>query len=140
MDNLKGQSKKLEEVQGQLSTLLESQNMNTSTFVYEVKQNRLVQNEIEKLLVMDVMQNVISTIMRADCDQDFVIDPEEVDALILRVRALPSVEKVDEARLREMLLREGSGLEAVMKVMRNLMETKDLVQVSTRGLVVLPKQ
>jgi hypothetical protein len=113
--------------------------MQTNTFVYEVKQNRIVQNDIEKLLVMDVMQNVISTIMRADCDQDFVIDPEEVDMLIMRVKALPGVEKVDEAHLKELLLKGGSGLEAVMTVVRNLMETKDLVRVSTRGLA-LPKQ
>jgi hypothetical protein len=138
VDNLKHQSTKLQNVEGHLSALLENQNMQTNKFVHEVKQNKIVQDEIEKFLVIDVMQNVISTIMRADCDQDFVIDPEEVDALILRVKALPGVEKVDEARLKETLLKEGSGLEAVMQMVRNLTEEKDktLVQVSARGLVM----
>jgi hypothetical protein len=138
VDNLKVQSIKLEQVDSQLSRLLESQNIQTNTFVYEVKQNKLVQNEIEKLLVMDVMQDIISTIMRVDCDQDFIIDPEEVDILIMRVKALRGVEKVDEARLKETL--QGSGLEAVMKVIKNLMDNQDLVQLSARGLVVLPPQ
>jgi hypothetical protein len=138
VDNLKHQSIKLQNVEGHLSALLENQNMQTNKFVDEVKQNKIVQDEIEKFLVIDVMQKVISTIMRADCDQDFVIDPEEVDALILRVKALPGVEKVDEARLKETLLKEGSGLEAVMRMVRNLTEEKDktLVQVSARGLVM----
>jgi hypothetical protein len=138
VDNLKNQSMKLQNVEGQLAALLENQNIQTNTFVDQVKQNKIVQNEIEKLIVVDVMQNVISTIMGADCDQDFIIDPEEVDVLILRVKALPGVEKVDEPRLKETLLKEGSGLEAVMKVVRNLTEEKDnsLVQVSARGLVL----
>jgi hypothetical protein len=139
IDNLKSQSAKLSAVEGQLESLLRSQNMQTNTFLYEVKQNKIVQEEIQKLIAIEVMQNVISQIMKADCDQDFLIDPEEVDVLILRVKALPGVEKVDEARLRGTLLTKGSGLEAVLTVVQNLTNDTTLVQVSTRGLV-LPQQ
>jgi hypothetical protein len=139
VDNLKSQSAKLSAVEGQLESLLRSQNTQTNTFLYEVKQNKIVQDEIQKLLVIEVMQNIISTVMKADCDQDFLIDPEEVDVLILRVKALPGVEKVDEARLKGTLLKKGSGLEAVLKVVQDLMNDDTLVQVSTRGLV-LPQQ
>jgi hypothetical protein len=138
VDNLKHQSTKLQNVEGQLATLLVNQNMQTTAFVDQVTQNKIVLDEIEKMLKIDVMQNIISTIVQADRDQDFIIDPEEVNALILRVKALPGVEKVDEVRLKETLLRKGSGLEAVTKMVRNLMEEKDstLVQVSARGLIM----
>ena len=62
--------------------------------------------------------------------------------LIVRIKALPGVDRVDETRIRAKLL--GSGMEAVVDVVRNLMDEQDdgsekLVQVSTRGLT-MPSQ
>ena len=79
------------------------------------------------------------TVMRADMDQDFQIDPEEVDALILRIKTLPGVEMVDEAQIRALLRQQGNGLDAVMAMVRNIhsqSQDKKLVQVNSRNLLM----
>ena len=43
--------------------------------------------------------------MKSDKDEDFIIDPEEVNRLILRLRGIPGVE-FDEAKLRKALERD----------------------------------
>jgi hypothetical protein len=118
-----------------------TQEQNTNTFIYEVKQNALVQEEIQELLMMNVMQNVLSALLQADSDGDFQIDPEEVDILILRVKMLPGVERVDEARIKDILLSKGSTLDAIWEVVNDLSTNKNksgkpMVQVSAKGLVI----
>lgn len=145
VNQLEQQVVELHETETKLSSITEQQNTNTSTFVYEVKQNQLVQDEIQELLMSEVMNNMLSALLRSDLDQDFLIDPEEVDILILRVKALPGVEGVDEVRIKNILLRKGSSMDAILEVVTDLTTTKNgtgapLVQVSAKGLVVPPEQ
>ena len=143
LDKLECQAAQLRETENRLATITEQQNTNANTFIYEVKQNKIVQDEIQQLLINDVMQNMLSALLRADSDQNFTIDPEEVDILIMRVKSLPGVEGVDESRIKQILLKKGSGLDAILEVVTDLTSekpdgTKALVQVSAKGLVVPP--
>ena len=142
LNKLETQVDDLQACETKLANLTQQQNTNTNAFIYEVKQNALVQQEIQELLVTQVMQNMLSALLRADLDQDFLIDPEEVDILILRVKALPGVEGVDEVRIKDILLRKGSTLDAILEVVTDLTTNKSksngapLVQVSAKGLVI----
>ena len=140
LNNLALQVSKLHQAEANLADIVDKQGTNTNTFIYEVKQNAIVQEEIQQLLVTEVVHNMLSALLRADRDQDYMIDPEEVDVLILRVKALPGVEGVDEARIKEILLKKGNGLDAILEVVTELTAKKDgskaLVQVSAKGLIV----
>jgi len=144
LNKLEAKAAQLRETESKLASITEKQNTNTNAFIYEVKQNQLVQDEIQEMLVNEVMQDMLSALLRADRDQDFTIDPDEVDVLILRVKSLPGVEGVDEIRIKEILLKRGSGLDAILEVVTDLTTakhegTKALVQVSARGLVLPPQ-
>jgi hypothetical protein len=86
---------------------------------------------MEEWLKIEVTQNVLGTVIRADMNQDFVIGPEEVDTLILRLKTLPGVESVDEAQRRALLLSKGNGLDKVVAMVRNLQsqspQTKSII-------------
>jgi hypothetical protein len=140
-NKLETQVDNLQTCEAKLANITQEQSTNSNTFIYEVKQNALVQEEIQELLMMDVMQNVLSTLLQADSDGDFQIDPEEVDMLILRVKMLPGVEGVDEARIKDILLSKGSTLDAIWEVVNDLTTNKNkggkpMVQVSAKGLVI----
>lgn len=140
-NKLETQVDDLQTCEAKLANITQEQNTNTNTFIYEVKQNALVQEEIQELLMMNVMQNVLSALLQADSDGDFQIDPEEVDILILRVKMLPGVERVDEARIKDILLSKGSTLDAIWEVVNDLSTNKNksgkpMVQVSAKGLVI----
>jgi len=141
LDELEVQASQLRQEEEKLNMITKQQGKNTNTFLYEMKQNQLVLEEIQDLLVNEVMQNMISALLRADLDRDFMIDPEEIDILIVRVKALPGVEGVDEVRIRQILLKRGSGLDVILEVVKDLTTPKKdgsraLVQVSAKGLVI----
>lgn len=145
VNELEVQAAQLKTAETQLANITKTQGTNVNTFLYEVKQNQLVLDEIQELLVNDVMQSMLSALLRADRDQDFTIDPEEVDILLLRVKALPGVQGVDEVRIKEILLKRGSGVEAILEVVADLTTTPSLpdgssqpplVQVSAKGLII----
>lgn len=147
LNQLEQQATQLQQTETKLANITNTQNMNTNTFIYEVKQNKLVQDEIQDILISKVMQNMLEALLRADLDQDFYIDPQEVDILILRVKALPGVEGVNEERIKTILLHKGSTLDAILQVVTDLTTTTNqnstgapLVQVSAKGLVVPPAE
>jgi hypothetical protein len=47
--------------------------------------------------------------MRSDQDEDFVIAPDEVDRLVLRLKNIPGVE-FDEEKFRKVLKKEGGDI------------------------------
>ena len=139
VNSLKRQSERVKQIESGLNTIIASQGQSMETFVKTVKENGQIQIEIESLLLLDVTQSIIMTVMRADMDQDFQIDPEEVDALILRIKTLPGVEMVDEAQIRALLRQQGNGIDAVMAMVRNIhsqSQDKKLVQVNSRNLLM----
>lgn len=139
VNSLKRQSERVKQIESGLNTIIASQGQSMETFVKTVKENGQIQIEIESLLLLDVTQSIIMTVMRADMDQDFQIDPEEMDALILRIKTLPGVEMVDEAQIRALLRQQGNGLDAVMAMVRNIhsqSQDKKLVQVNSRNLLM----
>ena len=50
----------------------------------------------QESLEAKIMQNLISVIMTSDNDKDFLIDPEEVDALMLRLKKIDGVDFSEE--------------------------------------------
>lgn len=141
-DRLQKKTSRLASIEKGLSSTLERQGTSTDTFVQQVKENAKVQAEMEHFLMMDIMQNILTTVIRSDMDSDFQIDPEEVNALILRIKTLPGVEGVDETQIRALLLTQGNGLDAVVAMVKNIhLQTgeKKLIQVSSKNLLMKMK-
>jgi hypothetical protein len=120
VDRLERQTKLVKELEQGLDGILREQNTTIDTFVHSVKENAKIQMELQDLLMWDVLQNVMTTVFRADVDNDFQIDPEEVNMLLLRIKQIPGVESVQDDEIRRLLALHGNGLDAVVNFIRSL--------------------
>jgi hypothetical protein len=77
--------------------------------VKQVNEYKLLQADIKTDLRSKVQQTLMTVFMRSDQDEDFVIDPEEVDRLVLRLKNIPGVE-FDEKKFRKVLNKEGGDI------------------------------
>lgn len=142
-DRLQQKTSRIASIENSLSSTLERQGTSTDAFVRQVKDNAIVQAEMERYLRMDIMQNILTTVIRSDMDSDFQIDPNEINALILRIKTLPGVESVDETQIRALLSNHGNGLDSVVAMVKHMqLQTegqKQLVHVSSRNFVMRMK-
>ena len=120
VDRLQQKADRVKHIESGLQAILAAQGQTTDTFVRSVKENASVQAEMEQLLATEVVQSILTTVIRSDMDQDFQIDPEEINALILRIKTVPGVEGVDETQIRTLLQQYGNGLDAVVAMVKNI--------------------
>ena len=77
--------------------------------VEQVNEYKQIQAAIRIDLRSKVQQTLLSVFMKSDSDEDFLIDPEEADRLVLRLKNIPGVE-FDEAKFRQVLKKEGGDI------------------------------
>jgi hypothetical protein len=122
-------------VETNLQTMVGTQGGNVNSFIALVKENGALLEEMDGLLTAQVAQQLMSTIVRVDHDQDFRLSDKEISELILRLGAIDGVDGIDEQQLRKVLL-QNSGVEGVSAVIQNLQDVKQksMIQVSSRAL------
>merc|ERR1712113_269433 len=101
-----------------------------------VSENGKIQAEMEDMIKSQMVEQIMNILVQADRDQDFYVDDDEIDIIILRVRAIQGIENLDENKVRK-LLKNNRGMEGLFKLIRNMGENNEmsLVQVSSRKLV-----
>lgn len=118
IDELAGTVDKLEDVENALDTITQTQGKNVSTFAEQVEQNKKILAQMKQNLKGTVMQNLLSVIMASDADQDNIVDPEEIDTLLRRIKGIGGL-KVHEERFREVF--SGGTVSSLMSVVSNLL-------------------
>eukprot|EP00978_Attheya_sp_CCMP212_P045469 scaffold348153_cov48-Attheya_sp.AAC.2 len=84
------------------------------------------------------LQDILDVVIRSDKDEDFIIDPEEVNLLILRLQSSNGIE-VEPEKFKALMAKKGYKLSAVLDVCRNLMDhnledSEHVIRVSSQGL------
>lgn len=133
VEQLDSVQQKLEATEAQLRELSVLQDQSVDEMAAQVREFREIQQQMDDHLRAKVMQNLISVVLTADFDNDFVIDPEEIDHLELRLKTMDGVD-FSPANFRKALVqsgydpdqidvrRGGFGVQAVLAVIRNLMD------------------
>jgi len=111
---------RLEDVEQALDVITATQGQNVSLFEEQVAENRNILAKMQNNLKANVLQNLLSVIIRSDTDGDFQISPTEQDELIKRVQTINGVE-LHEDRFRAAIQKSGGSLQAVMDVVKNLL-------------------
>uniref|UniRef100_A0A7S0KYJ1 Uncharacterized protein n=1 Tax=Asterionellopsis glacialis TaxID=33640 RepID=A0A7S0KYJ1_9STRA len=120
-------SRKVDRLQGSeesLDKILESQQTSTGRFVNSLRENQKILDEMKALLEMQVINSVASAVFASDSDGDFQIDPEEVDQLLMRIKAISGVTQVNKAKCRQ-FLQGGKSLDTVMDMARKIQENPE---------------
>jgi len=111
---------KLEDVEGALDVITQTQGQSVSTFKEQVKENREILNQLHKQLRANVLQNLLQVVIRSDQDDNMEIEEHEIDPLINRIIKINGVEVRKDA-FRERIMSSGGSLSAVMDIIKNLM-------------------
>lgn len=111
---------RLEDVEQALDVITQTQGQSVGAFADQVKENREILNQMQKNLKANVLQNLLSVIIRSDVDGDFNIDDDELDDLVGRIKRINGVE-LREDRFREAIKGSGGSLQNVMSVVKNLL-------------------
>lgn len=111
---------RLEDVEEAFKIITDTQGQNVEEFTKQVETNKEILSKMKKNLKANVLQNLLSVIIRSDTDNDFVIDPEEIDDLITRIKRINGC-NLNEGRFRDAIVKSGGNLKAVMDVVKNLL-------------------
>jgi len=84
-----------------------------------VKENGELQVEMEELLKGQVMEQVMGIILMSDRDQDFKLDDMEINMLLMRLKAVPGVDGIDEDGFRKMI-KANPGVGALADLWRDM--------------------
>lgn len=115
---------RLEDVEEALDAITETQGQSVDEFQQQVEKNKEILAKMEENLRANVLQNLLSVVIRSDTDNDHVIDPEEIDDLMKRITRINGV-SLNEEKFRDVILQSGGSLKSVMDVIRNLL-SKDV--------------
>lgn len=111
---------KLEDVEGALDVITQTQGQSVDTFKEQVEANREILNQLQKQLRANVLQNLLQVVIRSDQDDNMEIEEHEIDPLINRITKINGVEVMRD-RFRERIISSGGQLSSVMDIIKNLM-------------------
>lgn len=144
-------AKRLNEVEEDLRQVAQLEGKNIQTLMEQVEEYRQIQSEIETSLQAKIIQNLMEVVIRSDDDDDFIIDKNEVDGLMTRLKSISGVD-FSEDNFKQAIanagfntntvLEEQGGfdLKVVMKIIQNLLDDRQDQKVFTLTTsALLPK-
>ena len=113
----------LGDVQEALETITAQQGQSVDAFRSQVQENKTLLGNMQSNLKANVLQNLLSVILRSDTDQDMIIDDVEIQDLIRRIRNLSGVH-LHEDRFREKIANK--SVADVMEIVKNLVHNDNI--------------
>ena len=123
VEDLTTSVQKLTDIQEALDTITAQQGQSVQAFEEMVKENRSLLESMQTNLKANVLQNLVSVIIRSDTDQDMIMDDAEIDHLMRRIQNLSGVE-LHEDRFRKKIANK--SIADVMEVVKNLVHNEEL--------------
>lgn len=112
---------RLEDVEQALDVITQQQGQSIEAFEEQVADNRSILNQMQGSLKANVLQNLLQVVIRSDKDEDMTIEGKEIGELIKKIKGINGVE-VNEERFEDAITSSGGSLQAVMDIIRNLMD------------------
>lgn len=111
---------KLEDVEGALDVITQTQGQSVDAFREQVKENREIMEQMRKNHRANMLQNLLQVVIRSDQDDNMQIEEDEIAPLIGRIKKINGVE-VMEDRFAEAIYSSGGSLSSVMDIIKGLM-------------------
>jgi hypothetical protein len=106
-----------------------SKNQNVDRLLAIVQEQKELQEKIRVKLNQQIMQQILTIVVREDRDQNWTLRPTEVEKIIIRLGLVEGIE-FNETLFRQMLT-EDPSVSTVMKIIRSLLERDDEYQHGT---------
>ena len=124
MEHLKQSVDKLEDTETALDVITDTQGHSLQRVANHVKESKEILVQMEKNLKATVLQNLLQVVINHDRDNDMKIEENEIDNLIRRIKMINGVDVVEE-EFRELVLKAGGSLSAIMDIIKNSMTDED---------------
>lgn len=121
IDSMTSSIDKLNEIDQALTILTNQQGTTIDTFQIHVEENKRILNSMKGNLKANILQNLLSILLRSDMDNDSIIDNNEINHLIERIQNISGV-TVHEDRFRSAT--SGRSIKDVMEVVKNLLNSE----------------
>jgi len=118
VDTLTASVDRLQEIDQALQILTAQQGLTVQTLATQVEENKHLLQQMKGNLRANVLQNLLSVILRSDADKDFTMDEAEIVDLIRRLENISGV-TVHADKFRAAI--QGQTVQAVMDIVKNLL-------------------
>jgi len=126
-EQLEGQASRLHAVEGELEHVASESGCNANQLMELVKENGEILREMQVTQERAVMTAVLQAIIQSDLNQDFSYSENEIEILILKLRAIPGVKNLNEARLRtELKTAHSDSFIAAVQITKKIMRQNSL--------------
>lgn len=137
IDEFSKQNAKLKQCEFNLDMFAKKSGKTVDKLVEIVQENGKIQQEIQNNLKMEVIRQMMTAILQTDADRNFVVSPQEVELLIMRLKNLPGVQ-LDEAAFRSCLASDEDALTLsdICNIVRNMEnpDAKHAIETTTSPL------
>lgn len=118
---LEGTVMRLQDVENALGLLTDSQDQSVQAIRDQVSKGYEILELMEKNLRTNVLQNLMTVIIRSDTDGDFTIDDDEISTLLLRLKQINGVH-INEDKFRDIVTKTGGKIDAIMSMIKDLLD------------------
>lgn len=121
VDKVESHVNDLKSAESTLSDIAVSQQTDVKMLVDLVKENKVILNGMKEMLEGEALADLMEVVLVSDRDEDFKIDPEEINAFILRLKNLNGVD-FDEDEFRKILTTNELDIQFVMLLVRDMID------------------
>ena len=116
--NLTNSVDRLEEIEQALNVLTNTQGQSIEMFQKQVTDNQQILQQMKKNVQANVLQNLLSVVLRSDTNQDMMMNDVEITTLIRRLQNIAGV-VVHETKFRAVL--QNQSISSIMTIIQNLL-------------------
>ena len=116
--NLTSSVDRLEEIEQALNVLTNTQGQSIDAFQKQVTENQQLLSQMKKNVQANVLQNLLSVVLRSDTNQDMIMNEVEITTLIRRLQNIAGVH-VHEMKFRTAI--QNQSISSIMTIIQNLL-------------------
>ena len=117
----------LQAMQETLSALQGLQGQSVEELERQLQESRDILARMQSNARGQLVQNLMTVLLRADADADMVLSDDDIDQMIQRLEGLHGI-NIDDQALRQVIIDNGRSVEAVMALARAAFATEDAAE------------
>lgn len=121
VNQLEASVNRLEEMENTYQTIQEVEGQSVGELEKQLKKSKEVLHGMENNLIAITLQNITGIVIRCDIDDDMMIKTNEITTLVSKLKMIGGV-TIKEDKFREMVVKCGHSLPAVMTMIQDLLE------------------
>lgn len=135
-EKLGDEADRVAEMDEKLRIIAEAQGTNVEKLVDLVRENHTSLKQMKALIKAQTAQQLVELVMESDQDGDYIINDEECELLILKMKNFRSYIQVHEKNFRDAMKKSGGSLQGVMNIVKTIVLDDDEVAEDEKVFII----